>query len=72
MARRWGLRIPDWVESERRFLDRPYFVDEVEHLKPFYLAESPLAFRRRLVFTEIEPLRRARFPRQDRVASDGE
>ena len=27
------------------------------------LVQSPLAFRRRLIFTEAEPLRRARMPR---------
>jgi hypothetical protein len=27
------------------------------------LAQSPQAFRRRLIFTEAEPLRRARMPR---------
>jgi hypothetical protein len=26
------------------------------------IVESPLAFRRRLIFTEAEPLRRARMP----------
>jgi hypothetical protein len=29
-----------------------------------YLAQSPTAFRRRLIFTEAEPLRRARMPRK--------
>jgi hypothetical protein len=28
------------------------------------LAQSPLAFRRRMIFTEAEPLRRARMPRE--------
>jgi hypothetical protein len=32
-------------------------------MKPFYLAESPSAYRRRFIFTELEPLRRARMPR---------
>jgi hypothetical protein len=27
------------------------------------LVQSPLAFRRRLIFTEADPLRRARMPR---------
>ncbi len=29
------------------------------------LRDSPIAFRRRLIFTEAEPLRRARFPKDD-------
>jgi hypothetical protein len=33
-----------------------------ERMKGFLLAESPLAFRRRSIFTEAEPLRRASMP----------
>jgi hypothetical protein len=32
-------------------------------LSGLLLVESPIAFRRRLIFTEAEPLRRARMPR---------
>ena len=35
-------------------------------MKGFLLAESPLAFRRRFIFTEAEPLRRASMPRDGR------
>ncbi len=31
-------------------------------MKALLIAESPVAFRRRLIFTEAEPLRRARMP----------
>lgn len=62
LARRWGLAIPDWVEHPSRFLDRAWFTTEIEDLKAMLLAQSPLAFRRRLIFTEAEPLRRARMP----------
>jgi hypothetical protein len=31
-------------------------------LKPLLIAQSPLAFRRRMIFVEHEPLRRARMP----------
>jgi len=37
-----------------------------ERMKAFLLAESPLAFRRRFIFTEAEPLRRATMPRDGR------
>jgi len=60
LARRWGLNIPSWVEDERRFLDTPFFVDDLQLMKPILLRDSPIAFRRRLIFTEAEPLRRAR------------
>lgn len=35
-------------------------------MKAFHLAESPLAFRRRFIFTEAEPLRRISMPRDGR------
>jgi hypothetical protein len=45
--------------------DRPWFMGP-ERMKGFLLAESPLAFRRRFIFTEAEPLRRASMPRDER------
>jgi len=63
LARRWGLAaIPAWAEDERRFLDTPFFVDDLQLMKPILLRDSPIGFRRRLIFTEYEPLRRGRFP----------
>jgi hypothetical protein len=62
LARRWGLTIPPWSDDPSRFLKRPYFTSPLEGLKALLIAESPLAFRRRLIFTEAEPLRRARMP----------
>jgi len=64
LARRWGLDIPAWADDPRRFLDKPYFPEFMELAKPVFLRDSPTAFRRRLIFTEAEPLRRARFPRE--------
>lgn len=65
---RWQLpgAQPCWVEAPDRFLRRPWFPGDPEAMKPFLLAESPAAFRRRLIFTEAEPLRRARMPRDAR------
>jgi hypothetical protein len=65
LARRWGLCIPLWADDSRRFLDTPRFPEFMELAKPVFLRDSPVAFRRRLIFTEAEPLRRARFPRDD-------
>jgi hypothetical protein len=62
LARRWHLPIPAWTDDPSRFLRRPYFTTSIEGLKALLLVESPLAFRRRLIFTEAEPLRRARMP----------
>lgn len=63
LARRWGLEIPAWVDAPSRFLDEPHFPDFMEIAKPVFIRDSPIAFRRRLIFTEAEPLRRARFPK---------
>jgi hypothetical protein len=63
LALRWGLKTPAWTNDPSRFLKRPYFTTPLEGFKAMLIAESPLAFRRRLIFTEAEPLRRARFPR---------
>jgi hypothetical protein len=62
LARRWQLSIPEWTNDPSRFLRRPYFTSPLEGFKALLIAESPLAFRRRLIFTEAEPLRRARMP----------
>ncbi|MGC2779828.1 MAG: hypothetical protein WA418_29725 [Bradyrhizobium sp.] len=63
---RWSLRAaPEWTCHPERFLDSPWFMGH-ERMKGFLLAESPLAFRRRFIFTEAEPLRRASMPRDGR------
>jgi hypothetical protein len=62
LARQWNLPIQAWTEDPSRFLRRPYFTTTLEGLKALLIAESPIAFRRRLIFTEAEPLRRARMP----------
>ncbi len=66
LARRWGLAVPPWVEDGRRFLDTPFFPDNLQLMKPILLRDSPIGFRRRLIFTEAEPLRRGRFPAEAR------
>ncbi len=67
LARRWKLGDPPaWTEAPDRFLRRPWFPGGGEATKPILLVESPLAFRRRFIFTEAEPLRRARMPRDRR------
>lgn len=66
LALRWNLgNPPAWTNERQRFLDRPWFKGP-ERMKGFLLAESPLAFRRRFIFTEAEPLRRASMPRDGR------
>ena len=59
-----------WTKNPRRFLDHPWFPDDAELLKPYLIAESPASFRRRLIFTELEPLRRATFPAGQEASTD--
>ena len=66
LCHRWNLGAPpDWSNDPARFLDRPWFMGP-ERMKGFMLAESPSAFRRRFIFTEAEPLRRASMPKDGR------
>ncbi len=62
LARRWGLAVPSWTADPRRTLRSPVFAGGIEALKAMLLAQSPLAFRKRMIFVEHEPLRRARMP----------
>lgn len=63
LSRRWHLpSIPDWTEHPSRFLKEPLFGQTGPAVRYLYLEESPLAFRRRLIFTEAIPRRRARMP----------
>ena len=63
LARRWRLDIPAWTRSEKRQLHQPRFLTKIEAFKPLLLAQSPLAFRKRMIFVEAEPLKRARMPK---------
>jgi hypothetical protein len=66
LCHRWGLGAPPaWTHDPARFLARPWFMGP-ERMKAFLLAESPGAFRRRFIFTEAEPLRRAGMPKDGR------
>ena len=63
LARRWLLpRIPLWTNAPSRFLKEPFFPAENAIAKALYFVDSPIAFRRRLIFVEAQPLRRATMP----------
>lgn len=54
------IPIPEWTEKRERFLNRAWFANSgLTSLNAMLLAESPLSFRRRMIFTEAKPLRRA-------------
>ena len=52
------LPIPAWTERPDRFLSEPFFAGGLESLKAILLVESPLAFRRRLIFISADGLSR--------------
>lgn len=60
LAMRWHLPIPAWTGSRERFLRRAYFPAGLESLKATLITESPAAFRRRMIFVEMDPLYRPR------------
>ncbi len=62
LAARWYLVGPRWTHAPSRFLNVPHYPSGTERYKGWYFVQSPTAFRRRMIFTEAEPLRRARFP----------
>ena len=62
LAERWRLRCPDWVNEGHRFLHRPFFASGLESLKATLLVESPVAFRRRMIFVGADVLSRPRQP----------
>ena len=67
LARRWGLSVPAWTRRPAHYaLSLPRFVPDSVALRRTLIVESPPAFRSRLLFTFVEPLQRARFPRDVR------
>jgi hypothetical protein len=60
LALRYRFQIPAWTQTPSRFLHRAYFPIGLESLKATYLVESPVAFRRRMIFVEADPLSRPR------------
>ena len=64
LARRWDLAVPAWTRRpEHDRLTRPTFLPDSKALRGTLIVESPPAFRARMIFTFVEPLQRARFPR---------
>jgi transcriptional regulator with XRE-family HTH domain len=53
-----GLPVPAWALAEQRFLRKPFFPAGLQSLKSTLLVESPVAFRRRMVFVGANPLSR--------------
>jgi hypothetical protein len=60
LARVYGLPIPEWSEIHGNGLREPFFAGGLESLKGVLTAESPTAFRRRLLFVSKDALSRPR------------
>jgi hypothetical protein len=60
LARVYGLPIPEWSENHGTGLHEPFFAGGLQSLKGVLLAESPTAFRRRLLFVSKDALSRPR------------
>ncbi len=60
LARVYGLRIPEWSETHGNELREPFFAGDLQSLKGVVVAESPTAFRRRLLFVSKDALSRPR------------
>ena len=60
LARVFELPIPEWSETHGQGLTRPFFAGGLESLKGILTVESPLAFRRRLIFISKNALSRPR------------
>ena len=54
------LPVPAWTGQQDRFLASPFFAGGIESLKATLLVESPVAFRRRLIFISANALSRPR------------
>jgi hypothetical protein len=60
LARSFGLDIPQWTETHGNALHEPFFAGGLQSLKGVLVAESPTAFRRRLLFVSRDALSRPR------------
>ena len=52
------LKVPQWSGHKDRFLHKPYFPCGLESLKATLIKESPVSFRRRLIFVGSDVLSR--------------
>jgi hypothetical protein len=60
LANVFGLPVPAWTDTHGNGLKEPFFAGGLESLKAILQAESPAAFRRRLLFVSKDVLSRPR------------
>jgi hypothetical protein len=68
LAQRWNLLVPPWTQDEY-FMGgaKPYFRSEGRTARLIEMVETPPAFRRRLLFSGVEPLINSRFPNSMKI-----
>lgn len=66
LAKTHGLAVPSWTETQGNELHGPFFAGGLESLKGVLVAESPTAFRRRLLFVSKDALSRPRLSEIER------
>lgn len=59
LALEYHLDVPEWTEHQGNELDRAHFSGGLDGLKAILIVESPMAFRRRLLFVSANALDRA-------------
>jgi len=58
LARKNKLLIPDWTNDNQYVLRYPHFGSPLQSHKAYLLARSPSAFRRRMIFVDMDVLSR--------------
>jgi hypothetical protein len=73
LAKSFGLPVPSWTDTHGNGLHEPFFAGGLESLKAILQAESPTAFRRRLIFVSKDALSRPRLQigEDDKLESHG-
>lgn len=56
LARSHDMPVPRWTQDARRFLNRPWFLPEGS------MADTPVAFRKRMIYTKGDPLKQKTRP----------
>src|SRR6202051_3493500 len=56
LASSYRVPVPEWTETQGNDLHTPFFAGGLETLKGMLVAESPTAFRRRLLFVGNDAL----------------
>jgi hypothetical protein len=68
LAQRWGLEVPSWTQDPAFMGEAaPSFYPFDPRARDIQLIETPPAFRRRLLFSQAEPLLNAKFPSARKV-----